>query len=295
MKLQEITENLPVEVERNAEFESLGMVTHTMPNMLVFLEDEKFLPPLLQNPHITCVITTEELADVLPNNYGIAFSEDPRSIFYKLHNYLAENTDFYWKDFPTEIAKSATIGSSTHIADVSVRIGHRSIVEPGVVILPRSIISSDVILRAGCVIGSQGFEFKKFGDEVFPVSHAGGVLIHDRVEIQSNTVVDRAVFGGFTEIGEDVKIDNLVHVAHNVHIGKGSRVVALAMLGGSVTIGEEVWIGPGASISNGITIGNRAQVTIGSVVTKDVNQDQRVTGNFAIDHKKFIEFLKNIR
>ncbi len=148
------------------------------------------------------------------------------------------------------------------------RIGRRTVIEPHVTVLPHSIVDDDVILRAGCVIGMQGFEFKRLGGEILPVAHAGGVRLHDRVEVQANSVVDRSVFGGFTEVGEDSKIDNLVHIAHNVKIGKRSLLAANAMIAGSVVIGDDVWIGPSASISSEITIGDRAFVTLGSVVTR---------------------------
>jgi len=164
-----------------------------------------------------------------------------------------------------------------------------------VTVLPHTIIGDEVILRAGSVIGAQGFEFKRIGESILPVAHAGGVRLSDRVEIQANSCVDRSIFGGFTEIGEDTKLDNFVHVAHNVKIGKRCLLAAHAMIAGSVTIGDDVWIGPSAAVSSEITIGDGAYVTLGSVVTRDVAAGQRVTGNFAIDHDKFIAFLRTIR
>jgi UDP-3-O-[3-hydroxymyristoyl] glucosamine N-acyltransferase len=295
MKLQEITKILPVEVKRDAEFGSVGLITYEKANMLVFIERDEFLDQLFGNPNVSCVITTKDLAAILPNKYGILISSNPRKSFYQLHNYLALKTSFYWKDFTSNISTDARIYPNAYIAPKNVRIGRGTIIEPGVRVLEHSIIGEDVILRAGCTIGSEGFEFKQIEGEVFKVTHAGGIRLSNRVEVQANCAISRSVFGEFTELGEDTKLDNLVHIAHNVKIGERCLLAACAMIAGSVTIGDDVWIGPGASISNGITIGNRAQVTIGSVVTKDVSQDQKVTGNFAIDHKKFLEFLKNIR
>jgi UDP-3-O-[3-hydroxymyristoyl] glucosamine N-acyltransferase len=130
---------------------------------------------------------------------------------------------------------------------------------------------------------------------LYRVGHGGGVRLARGVEIQSNTCVDRALFGGFTEIGEDCLIDNLVHVAHNVRMGPRCRVAACAMVGGSVVLGEEVWIGPNASISSEITVGGRAFVTLGAVVTRDVGNGEHVSGNFAIDHTRFLAFLRTVR
>ncbi len=295
MHLSEALSIVPVTVLRDAAFTSLGFVTHRSEEMLVFLESERFLDGLLANPSVSAVITTSMLADHIPASLGVALSEAPRRDFYHLHNHLAEQTAFYWQDFPAEVAADAVISSSAHVATHNVRIGHRTVIEPFVTVLPHTIIGDDVILRAGCVVGSQGFEFKRIGESILPVAHAGGVRLHDRVEVQANTCIDRSIFGGFTEIGEDTKLDNLIYVAHNVKIGKRCLLAAHAMIAGSVTIGDDVWVGPSAAVSSEITIGDRVFITLGSVVTRDVAAGQHVTGNFAIDHDKFIAFLKTIR
>ena len=113
--------------------------------------------------------------------------------------------------------------------------------------------------------------------------------------MQANSAISRSIFGGFTQLGEETKLDNLVHVAHNVTIGRRCFLAACAMIAGSVIVGDDVWIGPGASISSGITIGDGANVTIGAVVTRNVPAGAHVSGNFAIDHDKFIAFLRSIR
>ncbi len=295
MKLSDAAKSISIEVVRDGIFTSLGIIAHDTNNMLTFLYNEKFLPELTRKTNITCVITDEQLANKLPSTFGIALSSDPRQAFYAFHNFLYQETDFYWKHFPTEISEDAKVHPTAHVASMDVRIGRRVIIEPHATILERTIIQDDVIIRSGAVIGCQGYEFKHLGDTILPVAHAGGVLLHPRVEIQGNTVVDRAVFGGFTEVGEDVKMDNLVSVAHNVRIGRRSRVGALAAIAGSVTIGEDAWIGPSAVISHGLRIGDRAYVTLGAVVTKDVEPGHRVSGNFAIEHSKFLAFLKGIR
>jgi UDP-3-O-[3-hydroxymyristoyl] glucosamine N-acyltransferase len=295
MRLSEASSIVSVSVLRDASFASLGFVSHRSEAMLVFLESERFLEGLLANTRVTAVITTPALAEQIPPGLGIALSEIPRRDFYYLHNHLAEHTEFYWQDFPAEIAADAIISPAAYIAPNTVRIGHRTVIEPSATILPHSIIGDDVIVRAGCVVGSQGFEFKRIGDVILPVAHAGGVWLHDRVEIQANTCVDRSIFGGFTELGEDTKLDNMIHIAHNVKIGKRCLLAAQAMIAGSVTMGDDVWIGPSAAVSSEITIGDGAYVTVGSVVTRNVAPGQHVTGNFAIDHDKFIAFLKTIR
>jgi UDP-3-O-[3-hydroxymyristoyl] glucosamine N-acyltransferase len=295
MDIQTIAQIIPVDVHRNAEFETLGTIRETTPNLLVFLESEKFLPRFLANSHIAAVITTPALASVLPQKYGIATSDAPRKAFFTLHNHLASKTDFYWMDFPNEISSDAVIHPSAYIAPRNVRIGRGTVIEPNVTILERTIIGEDVTLRAGCTVGSQGFYFSRIDGKMFNVFHAGGARLHNGVEAQANSAISSSVFHEPTELGEETKLDNLVHIAHNVKIGKRCLLAANAMVAGSVIIGNDVWIGPGASISNEITIGDNASITIGSVVTRDVPPGQRMTGNFAIEHDKYLAFLKTIR
>ncbi len=188
----------------------------------------------------------------------------------------------------TEIHESALINEK-------VTIGRKCVIGANVVIMNNTTIGDDVRIHPGAVIGSDGFQFRHVLGRLVRVPQLGGVEIHDGVEIQSNTCVDRGTGLVSTVIGKDTKIDNLVHIAHDVHIGERCLIAAQAMIAGETKIGNDVWIGPGAVISDKITIGDKSFITLGSVVTKDVSPGQHVTGNFAIDHGKFIENLKKIR
>jgi UDP-3-O-[3-hydroxymyristoyl] glucosamine N-acyltransferase len=295
MHLADLPPIVPVSILRDGPFASLGLITHAGDDMLAFLESARYLDGILRHASIRCVVTTTALAERLPARLGVAISEAPRRDFFKLHNHLVDHTDFYWQDFATEIASDAIISPTAHIAERNVRIGRRTMIEPHVTVLPHTILGDDVILRAGCVIGSQGFQFIRNDDEVLPVAHGGAVWLHDRVEVQANSTIARALFAGFTELGEDTKLDSLVYVAHHVRLGRRCLVGAGTAITGTVTIGDDVWIGPNATITSEVTIGDRANITLGSVVTRDVAADQHVTGNFAIDHEKYITFLRTIR
>jgi len=294
MNLNQIPRDLGVETVRDGQFTTLGLVAHSTPNVLVFLESEKYLQPLLQSPHVRCVIAASNLVDRVPEQLGVAVAADPRSAFYQLHNRLAE-TDFYWKSFPTEIAKTARVHPRAYVAERDVRIGEHCIIEPNATILARTIIDDHAIVRAGAVIGSEGFHFEPTAAGMLAIAHAGGVHLHRRAEVQSCACVDKAIFSGCTEIGEDTKIDNLVQVAHHVKLGKRNRVAAGAMIGGSVETGDDIWIGPMVSISHMLHVSDRARLIMGAVVTQDVAAGARLSGNFAIDHEKFIAFVKSIR
>jgi UDP-3-O-[3-hydroxymyristoyl] glucosamine N-acyltransferase len=294
MRLSDIPE-LARALRRDGEFASLGFVTHRAPAMLVYAEHPRFLAALASNPDVACAITTEALADGIPAHLGLACVEEPRRAFYGLHNRLARETEFYGAPFANAIAASARIHPTAFVAATSVRIGERVLVEPHATIFENAIVGDDAIVRAGCVVSSAGFEFNALGDGMQGVVHAGGVRLGARVELQSNSCVDRAVFGGFTEIGDDTKVDKLALVGHNARVGARCRIAAGAVIAGSATLGDGVWVGPNAAVANEVTVGAGARVSIGAVVTRDVAPGVTVTGNFAIDHDRFLEQLRRVR
>lgn len=282
----------------NAEFDTLGMVTSKFPGkkVLSFIASDKYITDLLDNKNIVAIICTKEMYDKNPNfnNYGIIFAENPKKTFFDIHNKLAD-MEFYWMKFPNGISQTAKISENAIIGEHSIQIGDNTIVEAGVVIHPGTIIGNSVIIRSGTQIGSSGFQFNNTGDSVLSVKTAGMVVIKDNVEIQHNCCVDRGILGGDTVLDCNVKVDNLVHIAHDDYIGERTFITAGVVFGGRVIVGRDCWLGLNAVVSNGIKIGDNCKISLGSVVTKNVPSDTTVTGNFAIEHSKFIQFIKSIR
>lgn len=299
MRLSEIR-NMGIEFDifLDTDINALGMVTsnYTNEKVLSFLSDEKYFQSIINNKNIVAIICTQEILDKIsfPSNMGVVLSKNPRMDFFKLHNLLVDK-NFYWKEFENKISEKATISEHAIISNHSVKIGDGCIIEPGVVILPGSIINKNVIIRSGSQIGTNGFQFINDGTSVFSVKTGGRTIIKDRVEIQHNCCVDRGVLGGDTILETDVKLDNFVHIAHDDHIGERTFITAGVKLAGRVTIGKDCWLGVNATISNGISIGDNCKITLGSVVTQNIESNATVSGNFAIDHNKFIKFIKSIR
>lgn len=286
-RLSEVATKVGCNLLRDAEFESLGFSIHPWPSMLTWLESPKFAD-LLRASNIKAVVTTNELARLVPEELGVLIHAAPRAAFYQLHEYLRSRTDFYGRLAKTHIDSSASVETGGHVAELGVHIEGDVFIEPGAVVLPGSFIGRGSIIRAGAVVGSEGFQFLRSGKDVVKIKHAGGVHIGEDVEIQSNVVVNRAIFSGHTGIGDQTKIDGLVHVAHNVQIGARCMIAGQAMISGSVTIGDDVWVGPGAIFSHGIRVGDGAKITLGSVVMQDVPSKGHVTGHWAIPHHKFL-------
>lgn len=294
MRIADCQDLLP-RLVRDAEFLSLGFLSHRRPALLTFLDDDRFADALETHPEVTAVIAAPHLQGIVPARLGLALDEAPRRAFIRLHNHLASNTTFYGEDRPTVIAPSARVHPTAHVAETNVVLGERVVVEPHATIFNRVVVEDDVVIRAGAVVGAEGFQFELTAEGILPAVHAGSVRLCRRSEIQSNACVDRSVFGGETVIGEDSRIDGLVFVAHDVLVGKRCRIVARAVLCGSAVIGDEAWVGPGAVISSGVTVGPGARVSLGAVVTRDVLEGQTVSGNFAVDHEVFLRHLRSVR
>lgn len=280
-------------IEREKEFETLALCAMQVSKKVCsFLDDIRYIDSLSES--VTMLITTPEIAETLSTEqYGLVITEQPRIMFFMVHNYLANNQNYARQVEKNNIAESAKVSPLAYIAEENVTIGENVVIEPFVTIYPNVSIGDNTIIRSGAKIGGVGFEFKRETDGVMAVAHLGGVEIGRNVEIQNNTCVDKAVYPwDNTVIADSVKIDNLVHVGHAVKIGRNTMVVANVGLGGRTVIGENVWIGFGATLRNGLTIGDNARVNMGAVVTKNVEQGQSVSGNFAIEHKQFIQIVK---
>jgi len=173
-----------------------------------------------------------------------------------------------------------TASAHMNIAMVSpeAEIGTGTVIEPGVVIGPYVRIGQNCRIKAGAVIGGDGFGFERDEDGRWRHrAHSCGVVIADDVWIGSNTCIDRGRVR-YTFISNGVRIDNQCHIAHGAWIWEDVIVVAHAGLGGSCGVGAGAYIGFGAHLKQGVRIGERAMVGMGSVVLKDVPADVTVAG-----------------
>ena len=294
MLLSEVSNVGGADLVRDGEFQTLGFLSYPHSGMLVFVESSRFLAKLRRTPEAVCVIITPDLAANLKFAGGWAISENPRRSFHLIHTHLAAQ-GFYWTDFDTEIHPSACIHPRAFVAGRNVRIGARTQIEANATILERSLIGSDVSIRAGAVIGSVGFMGMPGRVHLEEMIHAGGILLGDRVQVMANAVVASGIFHDSTQIGPGARIGNCAFVSHGVQVGSGSSIGHGAMVAGYVEIGEDAWIGPGASLVNGISVGHRAHVALGSVVIGNVGPEQRVAGNFAVGHRALLKHLASIR
>lgn len=228
-------------------------------------------PKILENcSDISCILTN-----------------DPRLSYARTLQFLEKNVGFCDPDEPANIDPTAKISPTAHIGN-GVVIGARTIVGHNVFIGDGAKIGCDCRIKAGAVIGDKGFGFA-YDENHIPIEiiHLGNTIIHDRVEVGALTTVCQGTLSD-TILEDDVKLDDHVHIAHNVHLHRRVTVTANATLSGRANIEEDVYIGPGATISNGVAVRQNAKISLGAVVVKDVDKGETVTGNFAINHRRFL-------
>jgi UDP-3-O-[3-hydroxymyristoyl] glucosamine N-acyltransferase len=169
------------------------------------------------------------------------------------------------------LAPGVVIGSNVDLGD-GVSVGPNTC-------LANCSIAKGVRIGANCSIGLPGFGYER--DEhgrYWRFPHIGRVVIAIDVEIGSNTCIDRGAIGD-TIVERGVKIDNLVHIAHNVVLRENVVVIANSMLAGSVTVEADAWIAPSAAIKNKLSVGHGSIVGLGAVVIRDVAPHAVVVGN----------------
>jgi UDP-3-O-[3-hydroxymyristoyl] glucosamine N-acyltransferase len=292
MNISEIAEKFQLKTTGpDCEIENLGKLDCKLSNFFSLLDQEQYLSEAESSTELQALITKPEF-DTSNCKKTILFSENPRHLFYKIHKYLIEETEFYRKKEASQISPSAIIHPTAHIDEYNVEIGDNVVVGPNACIMEGTVIERNVSIDPGAVIGSQGFECYRHEDKLISVPHAGNVHLSEGVHIGANCTIDKAIFRESTHIGRYTKFDDLIHIGHGARIGERVILPAGITISGYVKIGNDVWVGVGSVILQRVTIGDNSKISIGSVVTKDVLANSQVTGNFAIDHSKFIENLK---
>jgi UDP-3-O-[3-hydroxymyristoyl] glucosamine N-acyltransferase len=238
----------------------------------------------IQKGSVICSTSvSKELMSNSACNYIVV--ENPRLAFKQvIEHFFAE------KDISYEIQPSAFVHSSAKLAG-RVKLGHNVVIAEDVEIGDGSVIGSNTVIlkgtrigqrvKIGCnnTIGGVGFGYEKNEKNEYElIPHIGNVIIEDDVEVGNNVAIDRAVLGS-TILKKNVKVDNLVHIAHGADIGEGSLIIANSMIAGSVTVGKNVWVAPSASVMNKRSIGDNAVIGMGAVVLKDVKTGEVIIGN----------------
>jgi UDP-3-O-[3-hydroxymyristoyl] glucosamine N-acyltransferase len=223
------------------------------------------------------------------NNKNLSFivSHDFELLFFRFINeYLISHNDYWLKETISTI--------SANFPEVrfgyNVKVGKNVIIAPGTSIGSNSIIGSNVIIRSNVeigdnclikdntVIGSEGFGFISSNEGYVHIPQIGGIKIGNDVVMGSNCTIEKPVLG-FTLIGNNVKIDDLVQIGQNQEIGDNTIIATGYKAEAGVKIGKDSFIGMSVTIISGnITVGNNCIIGAGTILTKSIHDNKVVHG-----------------
>ncbi|MGC8867625.1 MAG: UDP-3-O-(3-hydroxymyristoyl)glucosamine N-acyltransferase [Elusimicrobiales bacterium] len=261
-----------------------------------------------------CVFVSQKNSSFFDTSkFSVIITENPKMDFAKLLGLFEKENQKDYSPFISPlsvISKKAVISKGVYIGNF-VTIEDDVIIEDGAIIedgcyvgknsfigkntrlYPRVSLRENVrigancIIHSGAVIGSDGFGYVGSQNGYVKIPQVGGVIIEDDVEIGANTTIDRATLDQ-TFIGSGTKIDNLVHIAHNVKIGRNCLILACAAIAGSTVIEDNCIIGGQAGLTDHIKIGRGAIVMSKSGVIGNVEEGKIVFGYPAREREEFM-------
>jgi UDP-3-O-[3-hydroxymyristoyl] glucosamine N-acyltransferase len=239
------------------------------PGTLVFTKNPKYAFMLALR-----LVENEARPLPLPGTHPAAFVSPSARIGGKVHI-----GPFAVVEAGASVGDGSVIAAQCYVGR-NAKIGAGTRLYPGVKIMDACEIGAGVIVHAGVVIGSDGYGYISPRGVHEKIPQLGKVIIEDSVEIGANTAIDRAALET-TVIGAGTKIDNLVHIAHNVKIGKNCLILAQVGIAGSTTIGNNAIIAGQAGISDHLTIGDNTVIMGRTGVMADLGPNQIVFGHTA--------------
>lgn len=311
MQLRDLTQRIGLEYSgADREISGIQTLETANPQELSFVEHERYLV-CLEQARAAAVFVRAEHADRVPKDTIALITQEPYLMMAKASEFfapvlvkpegkapvIAEGSQVLGhahigKD--SVIGKNCLIMPGAFIGD-DVTIGDDVIVHPNATIYNRTRIGNRVTVHAGTVIGCDGFGYAhtREGTHV-KIHHFGQVVVEDDVEIAGNTVIDRAVFGT-TRIKKGTKIDNLVHIAHNVEIGEHSLLTAQVGFAGSAKTGRNFVAGGQAGIAGHLSVGDFVTVAAKSGVTKSVEKAGTYAGFPLMEHRLWLRLQAKIQ
>lgn len=289
----------------------IGPLEGAAPSTIAFLANPRYRQQLADSA-AGCVIVAPALRDEAERRGAAIVTPDPYLYFAKLTQWWAPRVR---PPAPVGVHPSAVVDPAATLG-AGVSIGALAVVEAGAVIGDGAVIGAQCfvgrgaqvgpgtrlhprvtlafgcrigargIVHSGAVIGADGFGFAPTRDQGYvKIEQLGAVRIGDDVEIGANTCIDRGALDD-TVIEDGVKLDNLIQIAHNVHIGRGSAMAGCSAVAGSTRIGERCTIGGGAGILGHLTIADDVHISAQSTVSRSISKPGTYTGFFPLDDNR---------
>ena len=311
MKLSVLAEKLNGKLhgpDVNAEVKGVSTIQDATPSQVCYYGNRKYRKYLKTTRALAVICdslqeTSASSQIVVPSAYDAfrrtleIFRDPTPSGFHGVHPSAVIHPDAQLADDVTAgpcsvVDSMAVIGEGTVIGAGSTvgpgtRIGSWCRIKPGVNIYHDCVIGDRVTVHSGAVIGSDGFGFVPDPKGHLKISQNGNVVVHDDVEIGAGCTIDRSVVGS-TVIGQHTKLDNLVHIAHNVKMGPGCLIAAQTGIAGSTAVGFGVIMGGQVGVGGHVNIGDGVAVGAQAGVTKDIAPNSRIAGHPARPQKEYL-------
>jgi len=269
--------------------ERLAPLQSATPEALTFLSNPRFQKDLAASK-AGCVIVSPPAEDAAKARGDYILTPDP-------YLYFARLTQL-WKAHhapPPEarIHPSAVVHPQAEVDETAVigplcvvgrgaRIGAGTVLKSGVTVSEGCVIGARCLLHPGVVIGADGFGLAPSADGWVKIEQLGAVRIGDDVEIGANTCIDRGALED-TVIEDGVKLDNLIQIGHNVHIGRNTAMAGCSAVAGSAHIGANCTIAGAGMVLGHLTLADGVHVSAASLVTRSILKPGQYTGVFPID------------
>ena len=259
------------------------------PHDLSFLSHPKYQNHLKQS-RAACVIVTPQFKELALERGACIVAEDPYHYFARLTQLWKKKTRSVSAlrihpsaviDPSAFVHETATIGPLC-VVEQGARVGAHSHLKSRVTLGENCHIGERCIVHAGVVIGADGFGFALHQGAWEKIEQLGAVTIGNDVEIGANTCIDRGALQD-TVIEDGVKLDNLIQIGHNVHIGKHTAMAGCVGVAGSARIGAHCTVGGGAIILGHLSLADGVHISAATVVTRSIQKPGQYTGLFPID------------
>lgn len=282
----------------------------SVPGAISFITSKKH-KDALSSARATACFTPKGCAELVGEKDIIpVISETPRTHFGRVLARLVQARSIFDDGPEPDISPSAKI-HPTAVVGAGAVIGDRAEIHPHVVIGPGviigegtqilsnvsiecSVIGRDCVIKSNSTIGYRGFGVDADERGIFDLPHVGRVIMGDRVSVGSQTSIDRG-FLGDTVIGNDVKIDNLVQVAHNVTLGDGCMLAGHVGISGSCHVGKNVLMGGSVGLADHLTVGDGAKLAARAGVMHDVPAGEMWSGIPAMPVREHMRLISATR
>jgi UDP-3-O-[3-hydroxymyristoyl] glucosamine N-acyltransferase len=249
-------------------FDTISTLSNPAPNSLGFVTNESTSQNISS---FTGLFVSKNFTQTINDNVQIFRCEN---VMYSVSK-LLETISTYSSYTTLKNYINVTVGEN-------VTIGKNCKLYPGVFINHNTSIGDNVTIHPNAVIGSDGFGLYKINNIWKKIPHVGSVIIEDGVEIGANSTIDRGLIDN-TTLKNNCKIDNLVHIAHNVIIGSNTAIAACSGIAGSTTIGNNCTIGGGTGINGHISICDNVHIHGMSTITKSIKSEGQYASAMAAD------------